>query len=186
MSEYDFGRGPVPAHRHPNGGGWVADTARVSPTVYVGPNAQVYGNARVYGGAQVYGNARVYGHARVYGKAHVYGDAQVYGSAWVYSGAWVCGNAQVYGHARVYGKAHVHGDARATKNPKVLTGFKHAVTVTDHHVAAGCEMHPPSVWIKRGAAIVHADGVDSETAKEWAAIINAIAEAHGCTDLEEE
>ena len=22
---YDFGAGPVAAHRHPNGGGWVAD-----------------------------------------------------------------------------------------------------------------------------------------------------------------
>lgn len=23
---FDFGGGPIPAHRHPNGGGWVADT----------------------------------------------------------------------------------------------------------------------------------------------------------------
>ena len=52
---YDFkdGNGPVPAHRHINGGGWVADTAQVS------------GNARVYGNAQVSGNARVYGNAQV-------------------------------------------------------------------------------------------------------------------------
>ena len=28
---FDFkdGNGPVPAHEHPNGGGWVADTAKV-------------------------------------------------------------------------------------------------------------------------------------------------------------
>ena len=53
MSEttYDFndGNGPVPAHRHSNGGGWVADTATVADTAYLGPTAHVYGNARVYG-----------------------------------------------------------------------------------------------------------------------------------------
>lgn len=40
---FDFkdGHGPVPAHNHPNGGGWVADTADVS------------GDARVYGDAWV-------------------------------------------------------------------------------------------------------------------------------------
>jgi hypothetical protein len=24
---FNFGNGPVPAHQHPNGGGWVADSA---------------------------------------------------------------------------------------------------------------------------------------------------------------
>ena len=62
---FDFGEGPVPAHKHPNGGGWVADSARVSG------NAWVSGDARVYGNAQVSGNARVSGDARVYGNAWV-------------------------------------------------------------------------------------------------------------------
>ena len=59
--EYDFedGNGPVPAHKHPNGGGWISDTATVSATAYVGNNARVCGDARVYGDALVYGNARV-------------------------------------------------------------------------------------------------------------------------------
>ena len=68
---FDFGDGPVPAHRHVNGGGWVADTAAVSG------NAWVSGNARVSGDALVYGNAWVYGDAWVSGDAQVYGDAQV-------------------------------------------------------------------------------------------------------------
>ena len=38
MNTYDFGNGPVAAHKHPNGGGWVADSAKV------------YGNAVVYEG----------------------------------------------------------------------------------------------------------------------------------------
>ena len=85
---YDFkdGNGPVPAHQHPNGGGWVADTATVAETAYVCGTAKVYGNANVYGTAKVYGKARVYGSANVYGSAKVYGNARlqvgvVYGEA---------------------------------------------------------------------------------------------------------
>jgi len=52
---FDFGSGPVPAHRHknPDGtvGGWVADTATVAPTAFIGLDALVYGNARVFEGA---------------------------------------------------------------------------------------------------------------------------------------
>ena len=60
MTTFDFGNGPVPAHQHSNGGGCVADTARVSE------NAQVYDvegeihNLTLYTGdcnAQVYDNA---------------------------------------------------------------------------------------------------------------------------------
>ena len=58
-------------HRHPNGGGWVQDTAHVDDTAYVGPDAQVSGSARVYGSAWVSGSARVYGSARVCGSAWV-------------------------------------------------------------------------------------------------------------------
>ena len=58
---YDFqdGRGPVPAHQHPNGGGWVADTARVAASACVGRDAWVCGDAEVSGDARVYGDARV-------------------------------------------------------------------------------------------------------------------------------
>ena len=50
------GNGPVPAHKHINGGGWVADSAIVDDTVYVGPDARVSGNAEVSGDARVYGS----------------------------------------------------------------------------------------------------------------------------------
>jgi len=56
---FDFGNGPVPAHRHknPNGsiGGWVANTATVADTAYIGEDARVFDNAKVYGDARVYG-----------------------------------------------------------------------------------------------------------------------------------
>ena len=46
---YDCGAGPVPAHQHPNGGGWVADSATVTDAVFVGPQARVAGGA-IWGG----------------------------------------------------------------------------------------------------------------------------------------
>ena len=62
---FDFGNGPVPAHRHtnPDGslGGWVADTATVSPTAWVSDNAWVYDNAKVSGYAEVPDGVRVSG-----------------------------------------------------------------------------------------------------------------------------
>jgi hypothetical protein len=105
MTTFDFGDGPVAAHRHPNGGGWVADTATVADTAYVGPGRSwymitlvvtfgcpitlgcpvtlMYGNAEVSGNARVSGNALVYDDAQVSGTARVSGDAQVYGNAMV-------------------------------------------------------------------------------------------------------
>ena len=77
MSTFDFGFGPVPAHQHTNGGGWVADTARVDDSAYVGPDAQVSGNAQVWGNAQVSGNARVSDNAWVSGNAQVSGNAKI-------------------------------------------------------------------------------------------------------------
>ena len=73
MTTFGFGdgKGPVAAHKHPNGGGWVADTA------YVGITARVFDTARVSGNAVVSGNTWVSGNAQVYGNARVYGVAQV-------------------------------------------------------------------------------------------------------------
>ena len=78
---FDFGDGPVAAHRHPNGGGWVADSATVEASALVSGNAQVYGNALVSGNAWVCGNALVYGDAQVSDDARVSGNAQVSGNA---------------------------------------------------------------------------------------------------------
>ena len=130
---YDFldGAGPVPAHRHSNGGGWVADSAQAAASAFVGPFAKVFGNvliaadaliyrgARVYGLAIVGGNAEVGDNARVYGNAIVYDDAQVYDNARVYGNAQVFGNALVYNDARVYGGAVVYGNARVYDHSRV-------------------------------------------------------------------
>ena len=137
-SMYDFGDGPVPAHKHPNGGGWVADTATVDESAYIGPDAKVYDSARVYGIAHVYGSARVSGGALVCGSARVSGSALVSGSA------------------RVCGSAHVCGSA-VTENPGdylSLSGFAlaHAITWTksDDSLQIGCQRATVAEWRARG------------------------------------
>ncbi|MHC4201046.1 MAG: DUF6055 domain-containing protein, partial [Planctomycetota bacterium] len=76
--------------RHPNGGGWVAETATVAPTAYVGPDAMVLGEAKVLDQAivedyaVVTGRAVVSGHARITGQAIVKDAARAGG----YSRVW--------------------------------------------------------------------------------------------------
>jgi hypothetical protein len=91
---------------HPNGGGWVASTARVDPTAFIGPRAQVLGNAIVSGNARIDGWAIVRGNAQVRDNAVVEDFAQVL-------------NGQVYENARVSAltvvnssSARIHGSAR--------------------------------------------------------------------------
>lgn len=116
----DFGFGAVPAHRHSNGGGWVANTAYVDPTAFVGPDAQVFGNALVCGDAQVHGDARVRGDAQVYG------DARVYGNARVYDNALVCG--------------------RCSRSPLYISGYEYSVTVCDDVISVGCQKASLEKW----------------------------------------
>ena len=66
---FDFGAGPVPAHRHrnPDGteGGWVANTATVPPTVRIGYYAQIGCNARIRNGARIGDYAQIGDYARI-------------------------------------------------------------------------------------------------------------------------
>ena len=83
-------------HRHPNGGGFVADNARVARTAYVGPNAMVLD------GAQVKDNACIKEYAVVLGeKTVISGNARIGGKA------WVCGDIKVGGNARILESATV-------------------------------------------------------------------------------
>jgi acyl-[acyl carrier protein]--UDP-N-acetylglucosamine O-acyltransferase len=82
----------VKAHKHKNGGGWVADSATVHKSVYIGPHAQVFGNAQVLFKARIEGCALVHGNAVVKDNAVIGGVAQVCGDATVED------NVEVWGH----------------------------------------------------------------------------------------
>lgn len=108
MFDFNDGKGLVHAHKHSNGGGWVADSAIVADTAYVGPDARVYDTASVHCNANIFGNARVFGNAWVTNSTTVYDNAVVFG------------NAKLYGNVRVSGDAMISGDVQV--NGLVLAG----------------------------------------------------------------
>ena len=95
---FNFGQGPVPAHKHKNGGGWVADSARVDDSAYIGPNAVVYDQARVLNGVHIFDHAKVYGHAKVFENAQIHDRVRVFD------------NAMIYGDVRIHGQMSIHDD----------------------------------------------------------------------------
>ena len=115
MTIFDFGNGNVPAHRHVNGGGWVADTAKVTKTSFVGPDAKVFDNAHIIGNARISGNAKVFENAwvnsgKIFGNAKVFGNAEIGVNAQVFENAEVSGLTGLYGHAKVYGYTKISDD----------------------------------------------------------------------------
>lgn len=119
LLQHDFGFGKIPASRHSNGGGWVANTATVEETCYVGPYAEVFGNATVSGNAFIDGNAKVYDYVTVTGNAKIYGNADISEYSCVTDNAKVCGNAKVYGHALIMNNATIHSNAIVFGDSKV-------------------------------------------------------------------
>jgi len=102
--------------RHPNGGGFVADNARVAATAYVGPDAMVLDGARVEESACIHEFAVVHGKKTV-----IRGNAKIGGKAWVFGDITVGGNARILESATVttIGRArasYAEGQAKITGN----------------------------------------------------------------------
>jgi hypothetical protein len=102
MFDFGDGKGLVPAHKHYNGGGWVADTAIVDNTVFVVSTARVFGYPRVHEDVQIYGT--------------------------VVGAAIVCGRAKVYGVAG--GTCLIQGDTVIDRNAVVLSGTYNSGVIT--------------------------------------------------------
>ena len=111
---------------HPNGGGFVARSAKVDDTVYVAPGAMVLGGT-------VTGNVRIEDHAVVMGSAKVSDNAVVGGYAIVAGNAIVKDNAYVGDFAVVTGSGTVSGDGRVIESAYLSDTF----TVTDNATAKG-------------------------------------------------
>ncbi len=107
---------------HPNGGGFVAKTAKVAPTAYVGPNAKILGNAVVKDHARIEdfaivrdfavvgGTSIVSGFAVVRDRAQVLDNARVRDCAMVAGEVIVKGNARILEYAHVLGRGTISGD----------------------------------------------------------------------------
>lgn len=102
---------------HPNGGGFVASTAKVDSSVYVGKDAKVLGYATVSG------NAVIDGHAIITGSANVSGNAVVNGHAVVAERATVKDNAIISDYAGVMGNSVVSENARVIESGLVFDNY---------------------------------------------------------------
>jgi carbonic anhydrase/acetyltransferase-like protein (isoleucine patch superfamily) len=109
--DFEDGDGPVKAHRHSNGGGWVANTSTVDPTVFVGPNALVFGRAKVEDVARIEDLARIHGLAKIGGSARVGDSAEIFGDALVSHDATVIGRAKIGGNAVLLNRACARDEA---------------------------------------------------------------------------
>lgn len=92
---------PAGGKFHGNGGGWVADTAKVDASAYVGTNAMVLGSAKVLGNARIEDFAIVKDSAVVKDNAKISGGAVINGGVVFdnYDRTWV--NEPILGPAGV-------------------------------------------------------------------------------------
>lgn len=118
---------PALGRRHPNGGGWVSNTATVAATAYVGPRARVLDDAIVTGRSRIEDFAVVRERARITGNAVVSGYSVVQGAALVQ------GNARIRDHALVGGWSTVVQDQAMVEGYAWLDG----PTVKDSAVVRG-------------------------------------------------
>ena len=125
---------------HPNGGGYVENSASVASTAYVGPNAMVLG------GAQVRDDARIEDYAVVEGNAQVYGNAIISGHGWVRGNGQVYGNAKVRDYASVADDALVYDNARLFEHATAWGGAPYNTKVCENGVMRGAA----SAWDESG------------------------------------
>ena len=134
---FNFGEGLVSAHRHKNGGGWVANTAEVHETAYIDPEARVYGeaviheNAVICYGVTVKGDTNIHPN-RVIGDDHcleiihnfgfglVRAHQHLNGGGWVADSAKVDATSYIGPRAKVFGKAVIEPRAMVTECAKVF------------------------------------------------------------------
>lgn len=126
--KHDFkdGSGRVFAHKHDNGGGWVADTAKVADDVYVGPRCQIFNYASVSGKVKLHGRVKVFGHSCVHGAWQRSGilltkDAMIFGAATVRDDVSMTDTARVSGNACVSGTSRLFNNANATESAQVVS-----------------------------------------------------------------
>lgn len=121
--KHDFkdGAGRIFAHKHDNGRGWVADTAKVDDSVYVGPRCQIFNRAIVKGTVRMEGQSRISGNAVVSGGVIMRKNAQIYGAAIVRDTTEISDDARIFGSAHVSGTSRIFGSAVVSESAQLFS-----------------------------------------------------------------
>ncbi|PCI57240.1 MAG: hypothetical protein COB36_02955 [Alphaproteobacteria bacterium] len=96
--DFEDGNGSVRAHRHPNGNGWVADTATVDDTAYVGVRARVFGYAKIKDKARIRQYASISGSSIIKDQACIKGQAVIRGSCTINGDVEISGDTVIIRH----------------------------------------------------------------------------------------
>jgi carbonic anhydrase/acetyltransferase-like protein (isoleucine patch superfamily) len=126
--------------KHPNGGGFVASTAKVDSSVYVGPDAMVLGNAVLKGNVRVEDKAVVNGDVTASDNVVISGHAVVDGGGWIYiNNQWQMGKVTLSDNVQVGDGAVVSGGVTLKDNAKVFQKafVTDGVTLSENAVAKG-------------------------------------------------
>ncbi len=169
----------VEGRSHTDGGGFVANTAKVAETAYVGPRARVLGEAQVQDNARITDeavvqdkalikdNAVIRDHARVTGESMVSGTVRVLHEALLKDKAQARDLAVIEGCSEVWSDdgndAYVGGDAVLTADyggaRKVTNGFQSGfvgwVACPEDWIAA--RTAPANRWVSYEFAAPHHD-----------------------------
>ena len=157
---YSKGKG----HIHSNGGGWVADSAKVADSVYVGPDAKVLGGAKLSGNVRVEDYAVVANSVTAQDNAIISGHAVVDGGGWYYDNGWKQGSITLSGNAVISGSSVVTGACSVSGNAKVLQKAyaADAVKLSDNAIAKGM------AYLYGGAAYTGSAVLDGDYSNEKA------------------
>ncbi|MCI7804819.1 MAG: DUF6055 domain-containing protein [Oscillospiraceae bacterium] len=151
-------------HTHSNGGGWVADSARVDDSVYVGPDAMVLGNASLTGNVRVEDHAIVANSTTASDNVVISGHAVVDGGGMIYDNGWIFGSVTLSGNAVIGDSAVVTNSCKVSGNAKVLQKayLADAVTVSDNAVIKGMS-YVYGKGVYSGTAILDGDYSNEQT-----------------------
>lgn len=182
--KHDFknGEGKVFAHRHSNGGGWVADTAYVAETVKVSSGCGVYGFARVTdnvtlsGRAMVGDRARVMHNARLSNVAHVRGSALVRDSVNLTDRTFVAGQAHLSGNTFTQGKVYINDFAVVHNTRCNGPNLAYNLEICGNAKVFDCTMYGPS--FARDTAILENAHLSFSGCAGAGKIINATVNTH--------
>ncbi|MBI2606750.1 MAG: hypothetical protein HYW49_11795 [Deltaproteobacteria bacterium] len=104
-----------PGHKHPNGGGYVADTAYVDKYAYIAPGVSVCDRAQIHGAVFVSGFSEITHDAMIVqegdGEIAITGNVIIRGRAQVRGMVRISGDAEIRGDAKVLDWAHITGAA---------------------------------------------------------------------------
>lgn len=190
-------------HHHPNGNGWVQNTATVANTAYVGVEAIVADHARVLNATRIEDRAQVLDWAGVFHQATVKDDSKIYGSAQARDHVIISDNSCIGEDATITDYAQVENGYIAgkviirdkavvrnitllgreyiglglhTTKPLVISGSSYSLSYYgDNHVKIGCRIHTLEEWARTGLQIAEERGWTYEEVKEYKLYLHLFA-----------